>query len=231
MFGWFWRLFEPSDLPREPRYERFTDRARRVMKLANREAQRFNHEYIGTEHILLGLIKEGSGVAAEVLQSRRIRLADVRREVEKIVQHGPGGEQVVMGRLPHTPRAKKVVEFSIEEARNLNHNYVGTEHLLLGLLREQDGVAAAVLTHFGLTFEDARAQVIGVLSRTPLPQPIEPTPLNYEQFQLVRDRIRQLREQADALAAQDPAGAKRCRAEVDTLQALLAWYEEFHRDE
>src|SRR5207253_3108341 len=144
-------------------YERFTDRARKVMQLANQEAQRFNHEYIGTEHILLGLVKEGSGVAANVLKNLDIDLRKIRLEVEKIVQHGPGGEQVVMGRLPHTPRAKKVIEYSIEEARNLNHNYVGTEHLLLGLLREQEGVAAQVLVNLGLKLEDVREEVLNLL--------------------------------------------------------------------
>lgn len=144
-------------------YERFTDRARKVMQLANQEAQRFNHEYIGTEHILLGLVKEGSGVAANVLKNLEIDLRKIRLEVEKIVQHGPGGDQVVMGRLPHTPRAKKVIEYSIEEARNLNHNYVGTEHLLLGLLREQEGVAAQVLMNLGLKLEDVREEVLNLL--------------------------------------------------------------------
>src|SRR5215204_3455815 len=144
-------------------YERFTDRARKVMQLANQEAQRFNHEYIGTEHVLLGLVKEGSGVAANVLKNLDIDLRKIRLEVEKIVQHGPGGEQVVMGRLPHTPRAKKVIEYSIEEARNLNHNYVGTEHLLLGLLREQEGVAAQVLQNLGLRLEDVREEVLNLL--------------------------------------------------------------------
>src|SRR3954453_2959776 len=144
-------------------YERFTDRARKVMQLANQEAQRFNHEYIGTEHILLGLVKEGSGVAANVLKNLDIDLRKIRLEVEKIVQHGPGGEQVVMGKLPQTPRAKKVIEYSIEEARNLNHNYVGTEHLLLGLLREQEGVAAQVLMNLGLKLEDVREEVLNLL--------------------------------------------------------------------
>jgi ATP-dependent Clp protease ATP-binding subunit ClpC len=144
-------------------YERFTDRARKVMQLANQEAQRFNHEYIGTEHILLGLVKEGSGVAANVLKNLDIDLRKIRLEVEKIVQHGPGGEQVVMGRLPHTPRAKKVIDYSVEEARNLNHNYVGTEHLLLGLLREQVGVAAQVLMNLGLKLEDVREEVLNLL--------------------------------------------------------------------
>src|SRR5437773_3137164 len=155
-------------------YERFTDRARKVMQLANQEAQRFNHEYIGTEHILLGLVKEGSGVAANVLKNLDIDLRKIRLEVEKIVQHGPGGEQVVMGRLPHTPRAKKVIEYSIEEARNLNHNYVGTEHLLLGLLREQEGVAAQVLMNLGLKLEDVREEVLNLLGHN-MPNENEPS--------------------------------------------------------
>src|SRR6202011_3713631 len=142
-------------------YERFTDRARKVMQLANQEAQRFNHEYIGTEHILLGLVKEGSGVAANVLKNLDIDLRKIRLEVEKIVQSGP--DMVTMGKLPQTPRAKKVIEYSIEEARNLNHNYVGTEHLLLGLLREQEGVAAQVLMTLGLKLEDVREEVLNLL--------------------------------------------------------------------
>jgi ATP-dependent Clp protease ATP-binding subunit ClpC len=142
-------------------YERFTDRARKVMQLANQEAQRFNHEYIGTEHILLGLVKEGSGVAANVLKNLDIDLRKIRLEVEKIVQSGP--DMVTMGKLPQTPRAKKVIEYSIEEARNLNHNYVVTEHLLLGLLREQEGVAAQVLMNLGLKLEDVREEVLNLL--------------------------------------------------------------------
>lgn len=142
-------------------YERFTDRARKVMQLANQEAQRFNHEYIGTEHILLGLVKEGSGVAANVLKNLDVDLRKIRLEVEKIVQSGP--DMVTMGKLPQTPRAKKVIEYAMEEARNLNHNYVGTEHLLLGLLREQDGVAAQVLMNLGLKLEEVREEVLNLL--------------------------------------------------------------------
>src|SRR6201985_464906 len=142
-------------------YERFTDRARKVMQLANQEAQRFNHEYVGTEHVLLGLIKEGSGVAANVLKNLDVDLRKIRTEVEKIVQAGP--DMVTMGKLPQTPRAKKVIEYAIEEARNLNHNYVGTEHLLLGLLREQEGVAAQVLMNLGLKLEEVREEVLNLL--------------------------------------------------------------------
>lgn len=142
-------------------YERFTDRARKVMQLANQEAQRFNHEYIGTEHILLGLVKEGSGVAANVLKNLDVDLRKIRLEVEKLVQSGP--EMVTIGKLPQTPRAKKVIEYSMEEARNLNHNYVGTEHILLGLLREQEGVAAQVLMNLGLKLDDVREEVLNLL--------------------------------------------------------------------
>ncbi len=142
-------------------FERFTDRARKVMALANQEAQRLNHEYIGTEHILLGLVKEGSGVGATVLKQLDVDLRKVRLEVEKLVKSGP--DMVTMGRLPQTPRAKKVIEYAIEEARSLGHNYVGTEHLLLGLLREQDGVAAQVLINLGLKLEDVRDEVLNLL--------------------------------------------------------------------
>ncbi len=142
-------------------FERFTDRARKVMALANQEAQRFNHEYIGTEHILLGLVKEGSGVGANVLKTLDVDLRKVRLEVEKLVKSGP--DMISMGKLPQTPRAKKVIEYAIEEARNLNHNYVGTEHLLLGLIREHDGVAAQVLRNLGLKLEEVREEVLNIL--------------------------------------------------------------------
>jgi ATP-dependent Clp protease ATP-binding subunit ClpC len=199
-------------------YERFTDRARKVMQLANQEAQRFNHEYIGTEHVLLGLAAEGAGVAANVLKNLDVDLAKIRREVEKIVQHGPGGEQVAMGRLPHTPRTKKVIEYAIEEARGLGHNYVGTEHLLLGMLREQEGVAAQVLMYLGVKLEDARGEVLAVLGRAApgtRTAPARPTaPPSAAQVVRIRDMIRRLDEEA-----------ARAREEADALRALLARYE------
>ncbi|MHC4478509.1 MAG: ATP-dependent Clp protease ATP-binding subunit [Planctomycetota bacterium] len=142
-------------------FERFTDRARKVMALANQEAQRFNHEYIGTEHILLGLVKEGSGVGATVLKNLDVDIKKLRLEVEKLVKSGP--DIVTMGKLPQTPRAKKVIEYAIEEARSLNHNYVGTEHILLGLLRESEGIAAQVLMNLGLKLEDVRQEVLNLL--------------------------------------------------------------------
>lgn len=142
-------------------FDKFTDRARKVMALAREEARRYNHEYIGTEHILLGLVKEGSGVAANVLQNLDIELKKIRIEVEKIVQTGP--DLVSVGQLPFTPKVKKVLEFAMEEAKNLGHNYIGTEHLLLGLLREHEGVAAQVLLNLGVKFEDVREEVINLL--------------------------------------------------------------------
>ena len=122
-------------------YERFTDKAKKVIQLANQEAQRFNHEYVGTEHVLLGLISEGSGLAYTVLNKLEIDLRKVRIEVEKLVQSGP--EMVTMGKLPHTPRVKEVLEYAMKESRNLNHNYIGTEHLLLGLTRSKSNESIA----------------------------------------------------------------------------------------
>jgi hypothetical protein len=143
-------------------YALFTDRARKAMQLANQEAQRLNHEYIGTEHILLGIIKEGSGVAAKVLKNLDIDLRKIRLEVEKIVQSGP--DRVTMGKLPQTPRAKMVVAYAVEESKNFNHNYVGTEHLLAGLLREEEGTASQVLRNLGVKLEDVREEVLYLLS-------------------------------------------------------------------
>src|SRR5688572_5375203 len=145
-------------------YERFTDRARKVMLLANQEAQRFNHEYIGTEHILLGLVKEGEGVAANVLKNLDLDLRKIRREVEKVVQSGP--EMVVMGKLPQTPRSKNALKLAAEEAKSLGHKYIGTEHILLGLLKEVDGIAAQVLIELGLTLTQVRHEVLALLGHS-----------------------------------------------------------------
>ncbi|MGE4286120.1 MAG: ATP-dependent Clp protease ATP-binding subunit [Phycisphaerae bacterium] len=142
-------------------FERFTDRARKVIALANQEALRFNHESLGTEHILLGLAKEGSGVGANVLKNLGVDVNRIRIEVEKYVKSGPN--TIEPGKLPQTPKAKRVIESAIEEARNLNHNYVGTEHLLLGLLRVTDGVAAQILMNFGLKLEAVRDEVLNLL--------------------------------------------------------------------
>jgi ATP-dependent Clp protease ATP-binding subunit ClpC len=146
-------------------FDRFTDRARKVMGLARQEAQRFNHDYIGTEHILLGLVQEGSGVAASVLKNLDIDLKKIRQEVEKLVSTGT--TMVTVGQLPFTPRAKKVLELSLEEASNLGHTYIGTEHLLLGLIRESEGIAAQVLRNLKVKVEDVREEVLELLGADP----------------------------------------------------------------
>lgn len=141
-------------------FERFTDRARKVMALANQESQRFNHKYIGTEHILLGLLKEGAGNGIKVLKNLGVDLHKARLEVEKLLKKEP--EIIQTGKLPQSPRAKKVLEYAIEEAENLKHKFIGTEHLALGLLREGDGVAAQVLLNLGLKLEDVREQALNL---------------------------------------------------------------------
>ncbi len=145
-------------------FDRFTERARKVIILAKEEAKRFNHDYIGTEHILLGLIKEGESVAAAVLQNLGLSLDTIRLEVEKLVQFGPS--TVVSGDIPFTPKAKKVIELAMDEARRLGHNYIGTEHLLLGLIKEGEGVASHVLMNVGLDLNKVRAEVIKLLGST-----------------------------------------------------------------
>ena len=142
-------------------FDRFTERARKVIILAKEEAKRFNHDYIGTEHILLGLIKEGESVAAAVLQNLGLSLDTIRLEVEKLVQFGPS--TIVSGDIPFTPKAKKVIELAMDEARRLGHNYIGTEHLLLGLIKEGEGVASHVLMNVGLDLNKVRAEVIKLL--------------------------------------------------------------------
>ena len=142
-------------------FERFTDRARRVVVLAQEEARLLNHNYIGTEHILLGLIHEGEGVAAKALESLGISLEAVRSQVEEII--GQGGSSP-SGHIPFTPRAKKVLELSLREALQLGHNYIGTEHILLGLIHEGDGVAAQVLVGLGVELDRTRQLVIQILT-------------------------------------------------------------------
>ena len=147
-------------------FNRFTERARRVILLAKEEAKRFNHDYIGTEHLLLGLIREGEGVAAAVLMSLGLDPAKIRMEVEKLVQPGPS--TAVSGDIPFTPKAKRAIELSMEEARQLGHNYIGTEHLLLGLIKEGEGVASEVLMNLGLDAGRVRNEVMQILgSATP----------------------------------------------------------------
>ena len=141
-------------------FERFTDRARRVVVLAQQEARRLDHNYIGTEHILLGLIGEREGVAARALDSLEISLDAVRQQVEEIIGRG---QQAPSGHIPFTPRAKKVLELSLRESLQLGHNYIGTEHILLGLIREGDGVAAQILVKLGAELNRVRQQVVQLL--------------------------------------------------------------------
>ena len=141
-------------------FERFTDRARRVVVLAQEEARELGHSYIGTEHLLLGLIRERDGVAARALEALGIRLDAVRHEIREIIGKGSG---MPSGHIPFTPRAKKVLELSLREAQQLGHSYIGTEHILLGLIREAEGVAAQVLVKLGGDLNRVREQVIGVL--------------------------------------------------------------------
>jgi hypothetical protein len=145
-------------------FERFTDRARRVVVLAQEEARLLNHNYIGTEHIMLGLIHEGEGVAGETLRSMGVSLEAARHEVEEIIGRG---QSTPSGHIPFTPRAKKVLELSLREALQLGHNYIGTEHILLGMLREGEGVGAQVLIKLGVAFNKVRQQVVAVLAQRP----------------------------------------------------------------
>ena len=142
-------------------FNRFTERARKVIILAKEEARRFNHDYIGTEHILLGLIREGEGVAAAVLEKLGLDLQTIRLEVEKVVQPGPATQ--ILGDIPFTPRAKKALELAAEEARSLGHNYIGTEHILLGIIREGESVASQVLLNLGLDLERVKNEIMSVL--------------------------------------------------------------------
>jgi ATP-dependent Clp protease ATP-binding subunit ClpA len=143
------------------RFDKFTERARRVLTLAQEEAQRFNHNYIGTEHLLLGLIREGSGVSSKVLTNLGVEVHKVRSAVEFIIGRG---ERAVLGEIGLTPRAQRVIELAVDEARRMKHHYIGTEHVLLGLVREGEGVAAGVLESLGVNLERVRAETTRVLS-------------------------------------------------------------------
>jgi ATP-dependent Clp protease ATP-binding subunit ClpC len=192
-------------------FEQFTDRARKVMALANREAQHFNHEYIGTEHILLGMLKEGYGVGANVLRNLKVDLARIVGEVEKLAAHRPFTPGV--GKLPLAPPAKKVIEHAIQEARSLNHHYVATEHLLLGLLSVQDGVAAQVLTNLGLNLDNVRAEVLSLL---------EPAAAPEDSAALVQRAIGHLAAAAEQAAAEgNESRAATLREQVAFLRTLL----------
>lgn len=142
------------------RFDKFTERARKVLSYAQEEAQRFNHNYIGTEHLLLGLVREGQGVAAQVLHNLGVDLQKVRNTVEFIIGRG---DRIVTGEIGLTPRAKKVIELAVDEARRLNHHYIGTEHILLGLVREGEGIAAGALMSLGVELDQVRTETLKVL--------------------------------------------------------------------
>jgi ATP-dependent Clp protease ATP-binding subunit ClpC len=147
------------------KFEKFTERLRKALSLAQEEAQRFNHNYIGTEHLLLGLAREGDGTAAKVLTNLGVELDRVRSAVEFIIGRG---DRIVLGEIGLTPRSKKVIELSVDEARRFNHHYIGTEHLLLGLIREGEGIAAGVLGSLGVNLEDARRETLRILGEPPM---------------------------------------------------------------
>jgi ATP-dependent Clp protease ATP-binding subunit ClpC len=155
-------LTERRRMPEIDRFNKFTERARKVLHLAQEEAQRLKHNYIGTEHLLLGLIREGDGVAAKVLSNLGVDLDKARISVESILGRG---NRVVIGEIGFTPRAKKVIELAVDEARRLHHHYLGTEHLLLGLMREGQGIGAGVLESLGVSLEKVRAQTMQVLGK------------------------------------------------------------------
>jgi bifunctional DNase/RNase len=155
------QTFVESNQNDRERFDKFTERARKVLSIAQEEAQRFQHNYIGTEHLLLGLVREGEGVAAKVLSNLGIELNKVRSAVEFIIGRG---DSIVLGEIGLTPRAKKVIELAVDEARRLNHHYIGTEHLLLGLVWEGEGIAAGVLESLGVNLEKVRTQTIQVLN-------------------------------------------------------------------
>jgi ATP-dependent Clp protease ATP-binding subunit ClpA len=206
-------------------FERFTDRARRVVVLAQQEARLLNHDYIGTEHLLLGLAHEGQGVAATALESLGISLDDARSQVQEVIGQGPGTPS---GHIPFTPRAKKVLELSLREAKQLGHNYIGTEHILLGLVREGEGVAAQVLIRLGGDLSRVRQQVVQLLGGSAggaeaaagmRPVPMPPP----EELREAGERLAEVRRQKEAaIQAQDFDRAAALRDAEEELLAGLA---------
>jgi ATP-dependent Clp protease ATP-binding subunit ClpA len=190
-------------------FERFTDRARRVVVLAQEEARMLNHNYIGTEHVLLGLIHEGEGVAFKSLESLGISLEGVRSQVEEIIGHG---QQAPTGHIPFTPRGKKVLELSLREALQLGHNYIGTEHILLGLIREGEGVGAQVLVALGADLTTARTAVIQLLSGYQGNATVDRAVRDKSPVEQLDDQIADIRRQKEALiGALDFEGAAAAR--------------------
>ena len=176
-------------------FERFSDRARRVIVLSQEEARLLNHNYIGTEHILLGLIAETEGVAARALVSLGVKLDTVRHEVEEIIGQGDSSPS---GHIPFTPRAKKVLELSLREAMQLGHNYIGTEHILLGLVREGEGVACQVLVKLGASLPKVRARVVRLLDEDGGEATAAPVPRLSSELMAVLDEARRAAEATGA---------------------------------
>ncbi|MCW2594261.1 MAG: ATPase, partial [Jatrophihabitans sp.] len=198
-------------------FERFTDRARRVVVLAQEEARMLNHNYIGTEHILLGLIHEGEGVAAKALESLGISLDAVRQQVEEIIGQG---QQAPSGHIPFTPRAKKVLELSLREALQLGHNYIGTEHILLGLIREGEGVAAQVLVKLGADLNKVRQQVIQLLNGYQSKEPAGATAESAPSTSLVLDQFGRNLTQSAREGKLDPVIGR--EKEIERLMQVLS---------
>jgi ATP-dependent Clp protease ATP-binding subunit ClpC len=218
-------------------FAKLTDRAQKVLTLAKEEARRFFHEYIGTEHLLLGLVAEGTGIAANVLKNLGIDPQKIRREISKLVH--PGVDASIVEEIPMTPRSQKVIEYAIGESRELGHNYVGTEHLLLGLMREQEGVASQVLMNLGLRRADLREEILAILTLPAhgdegsavdsehlaandkhlqhLPAPAREIA---EEFQCQIDVVQEGKE--DAISAQDWPKAAALRDLQEKLTKLLA---------
>jgi methylenetetrahydrofolate dehydrogenase (NADP+)/methenyltetrahydrofolate cyclohydrolase len=216
------------------RFDRFTEHARRVLTLAQEEALRFNHNYIGTEHFLLGLIREGEGVGARALTELGLQLEKVRVAVEFIIGRG---DQQVFGAIGLTPRAKNAIEFAVQEARALGHNYIGTEHILLGLIREGEGIAAGVLSSLGVSLESARAKVYQLLEIGPYApaQIIDGKAVAEAVRHEVADRVRRLKEKrgitpglALVLVGDNPSSLSYIRSKGDTAEQAGLYSDVFH---
>jgi len=169
---WVRKRFQGAGAMDRDRFDKFTERARQVMSLAQAEAHRLQHSYIGTEHLLLGLVSEGGGIAAQALQACGVTLEQVRTDVEGIIGKG---DKPVIGLVGLTPRAKKVIELAVDETRRMSHQYIGTEHILLGLIREGEGIAAGVLTQSGLSLNQLRQEVLKLLNGKGLYTPLNDT--------------------------------------------------------
>jgi ATP-dependent Clp protease ATP-binding subunit ClpA len=212
---------------RSPDFDKFTERARQVLSDAQEEAQRFNHTYIGTEHLLLGLLRMPDGIAARALNGLGVELDNARRAVEFIIGRG---DREIWGEVGMTPRAKKAIELAMDEARRLNHHYVGTEHILLGIIREGEGIAAGVLTSLGATLEQVRVEVVRLLGAPSGDGPATPAASSGGGTSTVKSNVVTCRLDDAALSALDAlveAGVRTTRS--DAAAWLIAAGIETHR--